>query len=173
MKLIGAISTAVLSFTLGSVSRYTRNRSSMNSRKRTRISLLREKKRRRNPRSSKRRAKRKTARSGKRVRSRRKTARKKSRYRSNTPSKRSRASRKNTLVATGADVFPKTVTEPILDAITGFVSLKPTTAIAGSNTGATRSDSFNHGHRTGYTRKMFMLSKSMACITCATQGIRA
>ena len=68
--------------------------------------------------------------------------------------------------------FPMTVSEPSLDRNTGFGLAKPSTAgTVASNTVAIGSDSLIPGQPIGYTRKMFMLSILMACITCATQRI--
>jgi outer membrane biosynthesis protein TonB len=72
-----------------------------------------------------------------------------------------------------AAAFPQTVTRPTLDSNTRFVSTKATTAITASSTVAIRSDSLTRGPATGSTRKTFMLSTSTACITCATHRTRA
>ena len=53
-------------------------------------------------------------------------------------------------------VFPMPNSRPILDSSTRFVSPKPTTAITASNTVAIRSDSLTRGPATGSTRKTFM-----------------
>jgi outer membrane biosynthesis protein TonB len=71
------------------------------------------------------------------------------------------------------DRIPMTVTERILAGNTRSVSTKATTGIATSSTGATRSNSLTRGQPIGSTRKMFLLSTSMACIPCAIRCIPA
>ena len=54
--------------------------------------------------------------------------------------------------------FPMTVSRPILDRNTGFVSARPITIIAASNTAAIRSDSSARGRATGSTPRTFLWS---------------
>ena len=68
--------------------------------------------------------------------------------------------------------FPTTVSAPSLDRSIDFISAKPITAgTAAFNTVAIGSDSLIPGHPTGSTRKMFLWSTLMVSITCATQPI--
>jgi hypothetical protein len=73
----------------------------------------------------------------------------------------------------GGGRIPATNSRPILDSNTRFGSAKPTTAITVSNTVAIRSDSLTRGQATGSIRRTFMLSKLTACITCATHRFLA
>jgi DNA mismatch repair ATPase MutL len=74
-------------------------------------------------------------------------------------------------VATEAAPFPLTVTRPTLDRDTRFVSPKAITTITDFNTEAIPLDLWANGQPTGFTRKTFMSSILTVCTTCVTRCI--
>jgi DNA mismatch repair ATPase MutL len=72
---------------------------------------------------------------------------------SNAHNRMSRHSRRSAAIPAA---FPTTATEPILGRSTGFMSTRPITIIAASNMAAIRSDSLAHGRATGAIRKTFL-----------------
>jgi outer membrane biosynthesis protein TonB len=75
--------------------------------------------------------------------------------------------------STAVAAFPTTVTRPISDSEHTFRVSQGDYRIAASNTAAIRSGLLARGQATGSTRKTFMSSRLTACITCATRCIRA
>jgi len=62
------------------------------------------------------------------------------------------------LATAAVAAFHRTVSRPISDGNTRFMSARPTTAITAFNTAAIGSDLLTRGPATGSTRKTFLLS---------------
>ena len=164
MKLVGALSTAVLSLSLGIGIPAYAQQEQHDRQEENKDKPAQEKEKSTTGDNSPSRT-RKT-----RGRKRRVLGQKRRTRRNNTPNNPGLSRRKNMQAAAA---FLQTVTGPISDGNIAFASAKANTAIAASNTVAIRSDSLSAGRATGSTRKTFMLSRSMACTTCAMRAIRA
>ena len=174
MKLIGVISTAVLSLTLGVAApvyaqqEEEKSKPSQQEEKKTQLDESARQAEKGAPRQDK-----NAKQEEKSAQQQDKNAGRKRETHSNTHSRLSLNGRSSAPVVTVVAAFPTTVSAPILDRNTSFVSAKATTGITASNTVAIRSDSLTHGQATGSIRKTFLWSRLTACITCATRCILA
>ena len=171
MKLVGIISTAVLSLTLGVAAPMFAQQEQRDQQDEKKAQPEKSAKEEQKPAAQ---HEKNTKQAERKTRSSKRRTLTSRQRRTHSSSTHSLDSKRSAPVAMVAAAFPTTVSRPILDGNTRSMSAKPiTVGIAASNTGAIGSDSLTHGQATGSTRKTFLSSKLTACITCATQCILA